>query len=57
MSKPYRGEDWFVLDGGISHFQWAEGHENLLEEIQSRARVKSAVSGAAAALNMYGTLS
>lgn len=57
MSESYKGKDWFVLEGSISHFQWSEGHENLLEQIQNRARVKNTAAGAAAAaLNMYGTL-
>jgi hypothetical protein len=52
---PYN--DWFVIEGVISHFQWAEGHENLLEQIQQRSRLKNAAAGAAAAaLGMYGTL-
>jgi hypothetical protein len=49
--------DWFVLEGEISHFQWAEGSENLLEQIQQRSKLKNAAAGAAAAaLGLYGTL-
>lgn len=57
MDEPYKGQDWFVLEGTIEHFQWAEGHENLLEKIQHRASQKNAAAGAAAAaLGQYGTL-
>ena len=48
----YKGEDWFVLEGVICHFQWAEGHENLLEQINQRSKGKNAAAGAAVALDM-----
>jgi hypothetical protein len=50
-------EDWFLIQGTIEHFQWAEGHENLVEQIAKRARTKGSIaSAAAAALDMYGSL-
>jgi hypothetical protein len=46
-----------VLDGTVSHFQWAPGHENLLEKFHSEARSKSIAAGfAAATFDMYGIL-
>jgi hypothetical protein len=51
------GDEWFVLEGSIAHFQWAAGHENLLAQVEARARQKSAAAGATAiALDAYGAL-
>jgi hypothetical protein len=51
------GDDWFLIEGTIEHFQWTEGHENLAEQIAQRARTKGNIASAAAtALDMYGAL-
>ena len=49
-------KDWFVLEGVISEFRWAPGHENLLSEsLQVGAEGNGLAAGAAAVLEMYGT--
>lgn len=49
-------QQFSVIEGRISLFQWAEGSENLFEKIKEGSKQRNALAAiAAAAMNRYGT--